>query len=474
MEENRIRLPWYLAIEVSKILEERYNIKRKPDRNGLLDSSFTIEELRKITYLEIDNPIQGCLEGVHLLPNLKSIKVKTEAITAHLQDKDVLSIGDKDIKSISICKSLEELSLVNQAKITYLDVSKLEKLQALTITHNQHLNEVHGMDKLKKLWELSCYGNNRLFYAGGLDKVIINNPELSKIWLDTLLFPETIRYNVRRGEYNQQIIYKLKEISEVGDIKWCESLNGNNAIKINNYQMIQMHNKACEILEKTIPEGASSRDIIIGIENYLSRNVKYDYDSLKSGHSNTTKVEVAGKELKFRNGPKKGANGAYNALTKNLCVCEGYTRAMQYLLKLKGINSHNVDCYAGKDTTYMADGKNETIYTRYKLPDSSEYHSIICIDDYDCLYDDPCWNACYYQQGDKTMPWLLKTKEEISKDHTLSFDERNISNNHLAVPSEVIKRSIDSNELFVKSRTREQSTNGSRDAIKRRYKRTNY
>ena len=106
------------------------------------------------------------------------------------------------------------------------------------------------------------------------------------------------------------------------------------------------------------------------------------------------------KGLRMRVGPAGGTNGAYNAIMENTCVCEGYTRAMQYLLKLKGINSHNVDCYAGKDTTHMADSKGENKYTTYKLP-TDGYHSIICIDDYYSLYDDPCWNACRYQKGDK-------------------------------------------------------------------------
>lgn len=44
------------------------------------------------------------------------------------------------------------------------------------------------------------------------------------------------------------------------------------------------------------------------------------------------------KGLRMRVGPAGGTNGAYNAIMENTCVCEGYTRAMQYLLKLKGIN----------------------------------------------------------------------------------------------------------------------------------------
>lgn len=91
----------------------------------------------------------------------------------------------------------------------------------------------------------------------------------------------------------------------------------------------------------------------------------------------------------------------------------------------------------------------ETQYTTYELP-TKGYHSIICIDDYNCMYDDPCWNACKYQKGDKSMKWLLKTKSQISEDHTLSFDERSIENDHLQESQETIEYSISKNEAFLK------------------------
>lgn len=111
---------------------------------------------------------------------------------------------------------------------------------------------------------------------------------------------------------------------------------------------------------------------------------------------------------------------------------------MQYLLKLKGIKSHNVHCISGEDNLGMSTDKQDDIYKIYDLPDDG-YHSIISIDDVDCLYDDPCWNAGRYQKGDKSMRWTLLTKEEISKDHTLSFGERNIDNNTLKVPRSEIQ-----------------------------------
>ena len=125
-------------------------------------------------------------------------------------------------------------------------------------------------------------------------------------------------------------------------------------------------------------------------------------------------------------------------------------------------------CISGKDNLNMANGANETKYTRYNLPDDG-YHSIICIEDEYCLYDDPCWNAGIYQKGNKSMPWVLKTKEEISQDHILSFAERNVSNNHLSVPKSAIEESIVRNNIFRQTRLSDVQSLGNK-VIKEAYK----
>lgn len=447
-----IILPQDLGLVVSKILKEKHNIETKLNKMGLMSFEYTPEELALITDIKLTNPVQGMLRGVELLPNLKSISVTTEAITAHLQDKNIPSISDEDISSIEQCTSLKSLKIVNQAKVSSLDVLKLDKLVTLEITHNQRMDSLSHLENLRNLCELSVYGNNMMFDTPNFGQVILNNQEIAELNLDVLLFPNAIEYNTRTGEYNDKVIMVLKELSDMGSVKWSESLNRNRAIQINNNQMIKLHNRACEILSQNVPESAGVRDSIIGIENYLAQNVQYDYDGMKHGHTNGTEVKIGDKTLRLQNGPKVGTNSAFNALFFEKCVCEGYTRGMQYLLKLKGINSHDVDCYGEADKTGMADGKGETIYTKYQMPHSSEYHSIICIDDYYSLYDDPCWNACRYQSGDKSMPYILRTKEQISKSHTLSFEERNVSNNHLQQPSNVIQASLKRIELFRNAR----------------------
>lgn len=281
-EDEKIALPMNLGIRVWKILEQKYNISRRTNKLGLLDFNFSREELELITSLKIERPSQGELQGISLLPNLQNLEIKSEGITAHMQQKNIQSIGKEDLKEIAKCASLKSLSIVNQARADYLDVSKLEQLEILTISHNQHLEEISGMEKLSNLWKLECYGNNRLTSIEGLDAIITQNPELGEVNLDVLLFPNAIGYNVKNGEYNSKALSSIQELSDIGQVSWREGRNGNRAIKINTYQMIQLHNKACKILSENVPESAGSKDIIIGIEDYLSRNVKYDYEGMKN------------------------------------------------------------------------------------------------------------------------------------------------------------------------------------------------
>lgn len=459
-ESKKIKFPINLGMEISQILQDKYNVQPRKDKLGMVDLSFTEQKLSLITSLELKHPVPGSLQGLHLLPNLKSLSIESRGITAHMQQKNISSITDKDMEEIAQCTTLEDLSIVNQGKLTWLDVSNLENLQRLVVSHNQHLDNISGMDNLKNLWILKCYGNNILQEIENLDQILVQNSELGELSLDVLLFPNAIGYNPRTGEYNEDSLDKIQDLAQGSIVTWEEALNGNKSIKINTNQMIKLHNKSCEILENNISPAANTRDTIIGIEQYLAINVKYDSDGSKHGHTHGVKNG----NFRMQEGPKGGTNSAYNALVKNTCVCEGYTRGMQYLLKLKGINSHNVDCYGVKDTIHMSSTHGENEYTTYILPDSSRYHSIICIDDYNCLYADPCYNAAAYRRGNKTMPWLLKTKEEISKDHTLSFDERDVENDSLSQPSNVIKASILKNNLFRQSRI--SSINNTRKAIK--------
>lgn len=421
-DEGLIKLPSSLGSKINEILMEKIGFVPRKSKIGILSFEYTKEELELVEKLSFVNPGRRDIVGIELLPNLRTLIIKSGGYTVFSQDKKIASIDDKDCLCISKCKNLENLIIENQGFLTSLDVSQLKKLQFLSVKRNSRLEEIVGLEHLTELCRLDFYGNELLIKIDNFDKIIMQNKELEDLNLDVLLFPDVIGYDIRTGSISEDMIRKLKEMN----VSWHENLTNRKSMKINNYQMMDMHQKACAVLEEYVPKHGDNITTVIGIELYLSENVRYDENSLNHGHSYVRDLD---RELpSIVSGPSYGANGAYNAFIYGTCVCEGYTRAMQYLLRLKGIKSHNVPCISGEDKLHMSTDKQDDIYKIYDLPDDG-YHSIISIDDVYYLYDDPCWNACRYQKGDKTMPWTFLTKEEISRDHTLSFSERSINNN---------------------------------------------
>lgn len=433
MEDNRlIKLPMLLSLKINEILKSKIQFTPRTNNMGILSSEFTDEELSLIDNLVFENPVRGAIEGIELLPNLRSLKIKSVGNPYYRQDKYIASISDKDGLSISECVNLELLEIENQANLSYIDVTKMKKLHSLSLIRNSGLEEIAGLNMLTGLWAIDCVGNESLTKIDQLKNIIMNNPELTDMNMDVLLFPDVVGYQTD-GTIEQDIIKRFEEMN----ISWQEILANGKNTRINNYQMMQMHKKAREALLEYVPENCENKTVVLGIEQYLAENIKYDRQALKSGHS----YSYAASDTTLPNivsGTVGGANGAYNAFIYNTCVCEGYTRAMQYLLRLKGIKSHNVHCISGEDKLHMSSDKGDDKYKIFDLPNDG-YHSIISIDDMDYLYDDTCWNAGRYQRGDKTLPWTLLTKEEISRDHTLSFGEKNIDNNTLGVPRKDIQ-----------------------------------
>lgn len=426
-DKELVKLPIALGLEVNKILEEKINFEPRKNKLGLLLFEYTNQELELIDKLFFENPGRDSIDGIELLPNLKSLRIKSVGNASYRQDKNIASISDKDGSCISKCKNLEFLEIENQAKLSFIDVSQMKKLHSFSLTRNAGLDEVFGLDSLKELWEFDCVGNESLTRIENLNEIIMNNEDLTDLNLDVLLYPDAVGYDIKTGNINEDTLKKFEEMT----VSWQEILASGKNIKINNYQMGNMHQKACRALEEYVPKYCENRTTVMGIEQYLAENVKYDNEALNNGHTHS--YSSKNDDLpSITSGPIGGANGAYNSFIYNTCVCEGYTRAMQYLLRLKGIKSHNVHCISGEDKLHMANDKGNDMYKVYNLPDDG-YHSIISIDDVDYLYDDPCWNAGRYQRGDKSMPWTMLTKEEISKDHTLSFGEKNIDNNTLKV-----------------------------------------
>jgi len=363
--EDKIEVPVYLGKKIQTRLREKFGI----ETDGKL---FTRKELDVVDELEIVPPLEGGLKGIELLTNIQRLVIGSVGNTS-FQTKKIPSIVEEDIESIAQCSKLKELEIINQSKINCLDCSKLQNLTSLTIKNNRGLKKIEGLENLKRLEKLVCFGNEGLHEIEDLDKVILNNQELYSIELDFLLFPDAIGYKRADGTYNLQADEKLRNLEDITKAVYVESMM-KKEVSVPHSKMMQAHKKAVEILKENAIDGDNIQ-VAEKIEEYLAHNIKYNI---------TTKTNATA-ENKDIIGARTSANGIYPTLMRAKGNCEGFTRTMQYLLKLKGINSRNVYC--------MPRQENKEICEILK----DEYHSVVCLENTD-LYSDPCYEAIYYEQ----------------------------------------------------------------------------
>jgi len=466
MPENKnekIKLSLGLAREVTEFLKK----KKLWDNSRAMMDGYTKEELAMVKSITLDSPQTGACRDLKFLPNLTTLTINN-SFNHKSEVKNLVSLTDKDMEDIYQCKNLECLTIRNQAEITEIQLEKLPKLQVVDICNNAQLDSLTGINKLPDLSILTCYGNDALKDIPNLCDAI-KKYDFSDLNLDLMLFPNAIGYNPLIGTHDKDAVAKLNSYRDdyLDVVKWTQNFHTiddpqhpwkTKNIVINQYQMVQLHNKACQILDQNVQPHAGTRDTIIAIEKYLADNVIYDDDSIKDGNEHTHYVPFHN-GVSTINGPLHGANGAFNCLMFGTSVCQGYSRGEQYLLALKGIQSTAVSCVGTRDTIGISDGKKvwDNVYEAAAARrDARANHSIIRIDDYYNLYSDPTWNASRAKKrGDKSLPFSLRTKEEISQTHTLLRFDRHVSNNHLKESRQSITDSIKSNDLFLKAKSAE-------------------
>ena len=368
MEEEKIELPLYLGIRVQKRLREKYGIETD-------DKIFSKKDLDDVDELKIVPPLEGGLKGIELLTNIEKLVIESVGNTA-FQTKIIPSIVEEDINSIAKCSKLKELSIINQSKINCLDCSKFEGLTNLIIKNNRGLREIKGLENITTLEKFTCYGNEGLYEIEHLDQVILNNPELYAIELDFLLFPNAIGYNRKNNTYNLQADERLTKLQDISKAIYIESMM-KKEVNIPHSKMIQVHKKCLDILEENEING-DNIEVAEKIERYLAQNIKYNV-SLQDNSTTENKAIM---------GARSSANGLYTTVMNEKGNCEGFTRAMQYLLKIKGIHARNVYCVPKPENT----GAREML--------KEEYHSVVYLENSD-LYSDPCYESIYFRQGEK-------------------------------------------------------------------------
>ena len=422
---EKIKLSTSLARAVWKEIQKK-GYKPRINLAGFYDEKFTQEELDLVRGLELVDYWDE-LKDIKYLRNLKSLTIKSTQFSEYTAKRDLKCLSDQDIFAIEKLENLEHLTIDNQREISQLDISGFKNLQTLEITRCENLREIVGLTENRTLTELRMYGLNSITKIKDLDKFIEKNQNLANLELDVLFYPSAIGFK-RNGDFNQNASDILESLDY--NIIWSESVTTKKT-SINHFQMKKMHKKAFEIIKRYSIDRMMDMEKVVAVNEYIARNIKYNYSALDTSFRGIVKNGIA-------SGPSKGVNGAYDGLINNTCVCEGYTRVMQYLLTLVDVKTANTYCIAGKDNYGFAEKKNEALIRLVSLPNDG-FHSICRIErDSGIYYCDSCWNAGRYQKGDTSMPWLLLTKGQIADTHTLSYNEQNVSHQQ-PIPSNYIQ-----------------------------------
>lgn len=222
--------------------------------------------------------------------------------------------------------------------------------------------------------------------------------------------PEVIDY-IRENNINiDSVDYQFK---------WKEHLKSGveisqSDLEYSTKELYSAYRRASEIVEQYIEPTDTAKQKYAVLYQWMCENVTYDDNALKDEsymHSENGLVR----------GRKGGTNGTINALLYKSCVCQGYSKAMQILLKLSGISAFDIGC--------IVEGEEEKqavrIYDGKKHADSSN-HSILKVNlDGKIYYSDVTWDASRFQKGMKRQYFLL-SKEDISKERKLIGENETI------------------------------------------------
>ena len=393
-----INLPLYDGIYIRDYIDKyrrKHNIPEPEEIRKLYNkqSSFLEEELELVTQLRLTKNLVPYLD---YFPNLTSINITGDK---GLSQQEIQSIINK-------YPNMKELTIEYQNELQYLDISNLTKLHSLQLISNNGLKNVVGIEQLNDLYEFTFY-DNQLY--GDKPKAtlmrqvyrILHN-SFAECNLDVLYMPDFIIFLEENN-------LKLDEIKDY--IVWSENLKSgvemkHSHLKYKTGELYMAYKIAQDIVKKYIKDTDTPKQKFAILYQWMCENVKYDYTALNNNHTHTNNGIVQG-----RSG---GANGTVNALMYGSCVCQGYSKSMQMLLKLANIYSADIGGVIEEKDIKI----NKFIIDNQIHADESD-HSILKVNlNGKIYYSDITWDASRFQKG-KNRNYFLLSKSDISKNHKL-------------------------------------------------------
>ena len=416
MEDNKEKNEIFVEdFDMAKVLNDVLKKSGKRDLEIARKSArnFSKEELSSIKELSLEKARFRDISALKYCTNLKGLKIKSvnapefETNYKYLTENDIiykydrLSVSIEDYSIIENIESLEFLEIGYDHNLEKLDISNLKNLYSLKLYQNENLEEVKGIED-SEIGELTLYRNN-LSHSIDMEKIIEDRPCNFKLDFD--MYKE-IKKNF------PDILEKIDKYKMNDRIKWCENVSDLLTNELNTYRMNAMEEKTKDIIKEIIRPYYNDTQKVIAVYEYITKNVKYDYESLaaaKYGEKNEEYYKAANSLEEKMETYLLRRQSSYNATLRNKSVCEGYSNMMHYLLNAVGVESRAIGCAAMPGERLAGKNINHSSI-KTKIEDN-------------WYYFDPTYDAV--NKGNSWKYFYLP-KEQFNKRHTLSITEKDV------------------------------------------------
>lgn len=385
---NSVDLDLKLGTAVRSFLDKKFKGKNAPPKvpNAYnYNQTFSQEELEAVTDLQLLD-FQNFSE-LSLFPNLKNLTISTSKN---------LELSEQDIETLKKITTLESLSINGYSGFKTIDCHDFStKLYSLSLTNCPNLERVENLNANIDFFK--CVGNYSIKNVQEIVSNTIHNRDfITDYVLDVSYAPAFFK---RLKSLERRIRPESLELMKL-NIRFGEEIS--RKIHIHNFNVINAIQKRTEeISSKIISQQDDELTKFSNLYLWVCKNVKYDFDGLEHSHRMASSNGLT-------QGEKMGTNNYLNGLLYGKCVCEGFSKTLQYLCAYNNIPTNLVLCHAGNE------------------PSGNVFdHSILQYEEHrKARFCDITWDAMAYQKGQKDFRYFLLSKEEMSKDHKLITSTR--------------------------------------------------